>query len=235
MSPGEYFGDWRAVVDVGMAEHAVNSLLKEKAVVCPVVKDVFKAFEHCSYGNLRCVVLGQDPYPQLRNGRPIAQGIAFANANTTRESDYSPSLKVLMESVIDFSIPHNNITFDPTLVSWEEQGVLLLNSSLSCKVGSIGSHILMWRPFIVSLLRNLSKYNTGIVYVLMGNVAQSFEDSINPRFNTIFKCPHPSYYARTGLEMPHSLWVNINKILIEINGYGIEWYEKQENQECHHM
>ena len=84
--------------------------------------------------------------------------------------------------------------------------------------------MLMWRPFIKSLLTNLSKYHTGIVYVLMGTVAQSFESYINKQFNHVVHIRHPSWYVRQKQRMPSDIWQEINSILIAQNGYGIEWF-----------
>ena len=144
----------------------------------------------------------------------------------TPEKDYSPSLKVLRESVIDFTKPHGIITFDPSLEKWEEQGVLLLNTSLTCELGKTDSHSLLWKPFTQSLLTNLSKYTVGIVYVLMGSYAQSFERCINTKFNFVIRCRHPSYYARTNTGMPSDVWKQVNNILIGQSGYGIEWFKE---------
>ena len=156
----------------------------------------------------------------------MATGIAFANSLDTQDNSYSPSLEILRESVIDYTIPHRTIIFDPSLEKWEEQGVLLLNSALTCEVGRVGSHYLLWRPFIISLLTNLSKCSSGIVYVLMGSQAQSLEPYINKQFNHVIHIRHPSYYARTKSRMPSDVWQKINNILIGQNGYGIEWYKE---------
>jgi len=84
----------------------------------------------------------------------------------------------------------------------------------------------MWRPFIKSLLINLSKATTGVVYVLMGEAAISLEPYINKDFNHIIRIRHPAWYARNKIRMHSDIWRNINKILIGQNGYGIEWYEE---------
>lgn len=166
------------------------------------------------------------PYPTMVNGIPVATGVAFANSKDTLEEDYSPSLNILIDSIIDFTLPHGNIIFDSSLEKWETQGVLLLNSALSCIAGKTGSHTLMWRPFIKSFLLNLSNYDTGIIYVLMGKEAQSFEPYINKQYNHIIKVNHPSWYARNHISMPSNLWYQINDILIDKYGYGIEWYKE---------
>ena len=129
-------------------------------------------------------------------------------------------------SVIDYTIPHRRVIFEPDLEKREEQGVLLLNSALTCELGRVGSHTLLWRPFITSFLTNLSKCSSGIVYVLMGSQAQTLEPYINSHFNHVIRIRHPSYYARTKTKMPSDIWSQINNILIGLNGYGIKWYKE---------
>ena len=237
MTMQEYFGDWCKVIDTAEADRILRKLAASKQVICPQVKDVFKAFRLCSLHDLKAIILGLDPYCDLVDGKPRATGIAFGNSSDTLECNYSPSLDVLMESIIDYSMPHERVIFDPSLEKWESQGVLMLNSALSCLAGRIGSHALMWRPFIRSFLTNLSGYDSGIVYVLMGTEAQSFEHCINPRYNHIIKTRHPSWYARNHTQMPSDLWQRINDILIGHYGFGVEWYKEykflneQENEE----
>lgn len=236
MSIEEYFGDWARIIDIREADRILRKLSVTKQMVCPRIKDIFKAFTLCSLPSLKVVILGQDPYFDLNEKTPKATGIAFGNSIGTSQENYSPSLEILRESVIDFSYPHGNITFDPSLEEWEAQGVLLLNSALSCFAGKPGSHYLMWRPFITSFLSSLSNSTSGIVYVLFGSVAQGYAPCINKKYNHIIKVKHPSWYARNKCQMPSDLWYSINKILEGIYGYGIEWYkedkflDRQENE-----
>ena len=222
MTIEEYFGDWSKIVDLKEADRILKSLTLSKQSICPQFKDIFRAFKLCPFKELRVLIIGQDPYPQ----KGIATGIAFANSPNTQEDSYSPSLEILRESVIDYTIPHRTTIFDPSLEKWESQGVLLLNSALTCQLGRVGSHSLLWRPFIKSLLTNLSKQTCGIVYVLMGTEAQSFEPYINKQFNHVIRIRHPSYYARTKTKMPSEIWQEVNNILIGQNDYGIEWYQE---------
>lgn len=238
MTKEEYFGDWSRIIDLSEADHILKKLstlsCQDNKTICPQLKNIFKAFHLCPLHSLRVVLMGQDPYPNLRafpwdssQGRaPVATGLAFANSPDTPEDSYSPSLEVLRESVIDFSVPHRTIIFDPSLEKWSNQGVLLLNAALSCEAGRIGSHSLMWRPFIRTVLTNLSTYHPGLVYVLMGSAAQSFEDCINKQNNHVLYSKHPSWYARQKQKMPSDLWQQINSILIALNGYSIEWYKE---------
>jgi len=218
MTIQEYFGDWSKVVDLHEADRIIKKLSASNHIICPQLKDIFKAFNLCPLNNLRAILIGQDPYPQ----RGIATGLAFANSSDTIQ--LSPSLEILKESVINYTIPHRTINFDPSLEKWEAQGVLLLNSALSCELGRVGSHMLMWRPFMKSLLTNLSYYHTGLVYLLMGTQAQTLEPYINKQFNHVVRIRHPSWYARQKQRMPSDIWQEINSILIGQNGYGIEWF-----------
>ena len=222
MTIREYFGDWSKVVDLNEADRILKKLTSSGIPICPSAKDVFKAFRLCSLNSLRVCVIGMDPYPQ----KGVATGIAFGNSKDTPSESYSPSLEIIRESVIDFTKPHGIITFDPSLEKWEEQGVLLLNSALTCQLGRVGSHTLLWWPFMKSLLTNLSCYHTGVVYILMGNQAQNLEPFINARFNHIIRIRHPSWYARNKARMPSDVWNEVNEILIGQNGYGIEWYQE---------
>lgn len=225
MTIQEYFGDWSSVVDINEVKRVMTKLQALKVPICPLLKNTFKAFELCPLHELRVCIIGQDPYNNYINNKPVATGLAFANSSDTPKEKYSPSLEVLKESIINFSMPHNRIIFDPSLEKWEEQGVLLLNTALSCEKGKPSSHMLLWRPFITSLIANLSKYTSGIVYVLMGSSAQSLEPYIGKN-NYVIRCRHPSYYARTHIKMPSSIWQEIDNILIGQNGYGIEWYKE---------
>lgn len=227
MTVEEYFEEWSRVVDTKEADRLIHTIMASKVSICPRMNNIFRAFKECEYSNLRVVILGQDPYPQLRKDKsPVATGLAFANSSDTTNEHLSPSLKVLSNSLIDFSIPHKTIIFDPSLEKIASQGVLWLNSALTCQTGRIGSHSLMWRPFIKSLLLNLSRHRTGIVYVLLGSEAQSFEPYINNKSNHVIRCRHPAYYARTHTAMPPDTWYQVNRILVGQNGYGINWFEE---------
>ena len=93
----------------------------------------------------------------------------------------------------------------------------------------VGSHTMLWRPFISKLLKNLSEHDTGIIYVLFGRQAQTFEPYINKQFNDIIKVEHPAYFARTGKIMPYSVFTDINKLLKGKYGTEIEWYQDSNN------
>lgn len=162
------------------------------------------------------------PYPQ----KGVATGILFGNNKEVIEENLSPSLQIIKEAVINFEIPHHHITFDNSLEIWAKQGILMINSALTVEMNRIGSHVMLWRPFIANLLKRLSDNETGIIYVLFGRQAQSFKPYINKNFNTILEENHPAYYARIGTKMPSTLFNKIDELLIGKYGETIEWYQE---------
>ena len=224
MTIEEYFGGWTKVIDKTELNHVLSVLSKEylSKSVCPNQTDVFKAFKLCPFEDLKVVFLGQNPYPQ----KGVATGILFGNKKEVPEEDLSPSLKIIKEAVINFEIPHNNIIFDQTLENWAKQGILMINSALTVEMNKIGSHVMLWRPFISKLLKNLSESSCSIVYVLFGKQAETFNPYINKKFNHVLKIEHPAYFARNRIKMPHYLFTEIDKKLNDIYGYSIKWYEE---------
>lgn len=223
MTPQEYLGDWSKVIDF----KELSIVLKElqginPELLCPSPSNVFKAFKLCPYNNLKVIFAGQDPYPQ----KGVATGVLFGNKIRTPEDKLSPSLEVIKECCINYHIPHGPIEFDNTLESWAKQGILMINSALTCKVNEIGSHTMLWRKFMISLFRNLSRRETGIIYVLFGKQAQTFEPYINKDFNNIIKVEHPAYFARANKEMPHEVFTTIDEILQNRYGETIKWYNE---------
>ena len=224
MTIDEYFGDWMKVLDRKETVKIMNWLkTTDSSTLCPSIKNIFKAFKLCSYNECKVIFVGQDPFPQ----KGVAQGILFGNSSNTPEDKLSPSLKVVKESVINFDIPHNLITFDPTLESWAKQGILMLNSALTTEVGKVGIHTLKWRPFIGSFLKNMSEKNPGIIYVFFGSQAKSLNTYINNNNNYKLFIEHPAYYARLNKRMPSDIWYTVQKLVYNIYGTSIEWYKEE--------
>lgn len=216
-----YLGDWVDHIDKKELNTILNILGKEYSIktIEPSQVNVFKAFNLCQYKDMKVLFLGMDPYPQ----RGVATGILFGNNS---DKSPSPSLQVLKECVIDYTSPFNNIIFDHSLESWSKQGILMLNSALTVETNKIGSHVMLWRPFISSLLQNISISNSGIVFVLFGEQAQTFTPYINGITNHIINVKHPSYYVRIGQKMPREWFIELNRILKNLYNEDIKWFIK---------
>lgn len=220
MTLEEYFGDWIKVIDK-VELNKVIFKLKSMSNYTPSMSNIFKAFELCKYNDMKVVFLGYDPYPQ----KGVATGILFGNSKETKEEDLSPFLKIVRDAAIDLHMPHNSIIFDQTLESWAKQGIFMINSALTVEINKVGSHTMLWRPFISKLLRNISNINTGIIYVLFGRQAQTFKPYIG-KFNDIIEIEHPAYFARTNKEMPSEIFYKVNKLLKNKYGSTIQYYQE---------
>lgn len=224
------FQKWKYLIDVKALQDILSLLNVSYQVmgVTPDKKDVFNCFTECPYEKLKVVMIGLDPYPQ----KGVATGLAFANKEGTKE--LSPSLSVLREALFN---PHNpsiwptgeNVNelknnFDITLKHWANQGVLLLNAALTTKIGFSEMHTDLWRPFITTLLTELSLRNPGIVYILYGTIAKNLGVYINHAHNLVLHEDHPSYYARFNKEMDDRMFINANNYLKEHYGETIDWY-----------
>lgn len=219
MSIEEYFGDWMKCIDRNLLLNTMKQI--NRSTCTPVVKNWFKAFELCNYNDLRIVFLGYDPYPQ----RGVATGILFGNNKEVSKEDLSPSLQIIKEAAINFEIPHKSIIFDQSLESWARQGILMINAALTTEIGRTGVHTMIWRPFIKHLIIKLSEYNTGIIYVLFGEQARTFEPFIGKN-NIILKEKHPAYYARTNTRMPSKVFREIERLIKSKYNEKINFYEE---------
>lgn len=223
MTIDEYFGDWMKVLDRNETMKIMGWLRSiNQSTLCPSIRNVFKAFKLCPYNECKIVFIGYDPYPQ----KGVAQGVLFGNSSDTPENKLSPSLQIVKESVINFEIPHNLITFDPTLESWAKQGILMINSALTTEIGKVGVHIMKWRPFMIAFLKQMSLINPGIIYVLFGSQAQILEPYIG-KSNYVLKIEHPAYFARLNKRMPSNIWHRINDLVYSLYGERIEWYKEE--------
>lgn len=218
----EIFGDWIQVVDTESLAPILKYLQTTSIPYTPFSHLVFRAFWECNYSKLRVVIVGQDPYPQ----EGVAQGIAFANNPSVNAGLWSPSLQVIENTLQGDDLPFHS--FDSMLIDWCKQGILLLNSALTTEVNNIGSHTMLWRPFISKLLDNLAKQKPNVIFVLLGSQAQSFAPYIAKHGCTIVKAPHPAYYVRLGQTYypdNENPFLKIDNIIKERGEQPIIWAE----------
>lgn len=156
---------------------------RENKKVYPLKKNIFKAFDLLPPKKIRVVIVGEDPYSQtMSNGKPLADGLAFSippNGVTPRSLDHI--FRSLEKE--GFRAPPNG-----NLRTWVDQGVLLLNSSLTLCAGQPGSNERIWLPFIRKVLDYLGQINPNLIYLLWGRKAQSLSPHIT---GTIIKSQHP--------------------------------------------
>ncbi|MBT8196394.1 MAG: uracil-DNA glycosylase [Bacteroidia bacterium] len=156
-------------------------------VIYPPGKFIFSAFNHTPLNNVKVVILGQDPY----HGLGQAHGLCFSvNSNVK----VPPSLNNIYKELnadIGMHIPqHGN------LESWADQGVLLLNATLTVRASQAGSHQNKgWEIFTDSVIKKISEKKKGVVFLLWGRYAQAKEELINGINHYILKTTHPSPFS----------------------------------------
>jgi uracil-DNA glycosylase len=166
-----------------------NFLVKERAIakVYPPGKFIFNAFNLTPVSRVRAVILGQDPY----HGHGQAHGLCFSVPHGVRPP---PSLNnIYRELNQDLGIPvveHGN------LEKWAQQGVLLLNATLTVRADQAGSHQKRgWETFTDAAISALSKNFAGIVFLLWGRYAQAKEELIDSGKHLVLKAAHPSPFS----------------------------------------
>ena len=154
-------------------------------VVYPPHDEVFSAFKITPFDQVKVVILGQDPY----HGPNQAHGLCFSVKPGIQPP---PSLvnmyKELANDIEGFKIPDHGY-----LISWAQQGVLLLNTVLTVEQGQAHSHKhLGWEKFTDRVIQGLSDENQDIVFLLWGSHAQKKGASIDTKKHIVLKAPHPS-------------------------------------------
>jgi len=181
----------------------------------PVLKEIFRMMQECPYNELKVVIVGQDPYPQAG----AADGIAFSCRPTEK---IQPSLKAMFKD-IEKTVYPDGMKWDTDLSRWSKQGVLMLNTSLTCEIGNPGSHEELWKPFMRNLFDMLNTYNTGLCYVYMGQKAREWHKSISSN-NYKFFTTHPAAAGYNGgVWDSGDLWNNINRVMEQMYGQKINW------------
>tara|TARA_R110000851_G_scaffold56447_1_gene131927 strand:+ start:4563 stop:5252 length:690 start_codon:yes stop_codon:yes gene_type:complete len=196
----------------------INEEYKSGKKIFPNKRNIFKAFTDTDYNKLKVVILGDNPYA---NDKDI--GIAFANEEKHGVYISEPLSKI--EQCITNNVKDGLHFMDYDLNNWSKQGVLCINTSLSSIRGQEGSHAFYWSYFMKYLLKSLSEVNTGIIYCLWGNQAQSFKQYINTKNNYILEFTNPSDAVKKGIDWNCTHFNDINKIIEKNNGKSecINW------------
>ena len=155
--------------------------------VYPPGKFIFNAFEKCTFDNTKVVILGQDPY----HGYNQANGLSFSVNDGVA---MPPSLQNIFKEIkedLAIAIPRSG-----NLERWAEQGVLLLNSTLTVRAGEAGSHQKKgWETFTDSVIKCISEEKEHVVFMLWGKYAQDKGTVIDGSKHLILKAKHPSPMA----------------------------------------
>jgi len=195
----------------------------------PAPNDIFKVFR-MPLKDIKVVLLGQDPYSTPGD----AVGLSFVNG----ADKVPPSLRVIYREIL------NSTGKEGDIKSWEQQGVFLLNTSLTVETGKPLSHSPYWKPFIINVIKYIS-FHQPCIWFLWGKAAQSFqiyiyhpfdlskynnetimEVPVTNDYNYIFRAPHPASEVYSGgssgfYGCNHFIYSNI--VLIKLRKTNINW------------
>lgn len=160
----------------------------ENEVCYPSKERIFNAFNLCPFNNVKVVILGQDPY---RGNH--AMGLSFSVPNGVK---LPPSLRKIYKEIEEdlcYSMPESS----GNLTRWAEQGVLLLNTTLTVRAGAANSHKnLGWQEFTDAVIKALSEHHEHIVFMLWGNNAKKKKNLIDINRHCIIESYHPAAMPR---------------------------------------
>lgn len=184
--------------------------------IFPPQKDIFNAFRYTKLSEVKVVILGQDPY----HGPNQAHGLSFS---VWPGVPVPPSLiniyKELAKDILDFQYPNHGY-----LVSWAQQGVLLLNTVLTVEQGKAHSHAhLGWEIFTDKVIVAINKYCTGVVFLLWGAHAQKKGQFIDNKKHFVLKAPHPSTISAHRGFFGCQHFSKTNEIIIKQGLNPIDW------------
>jgi uracil-DNA glycosylase len=170
---------------VELIEFVKNEYLS--GTIYPPGKEIFKAFDSCAFDETKVVIIGQDPY----HGPGQANGLCFSVKDGVR---VPPSLvNIFKEIHADLGKP---IPKSGDLERWANQGVLLLNATLTVKAGTPGSHQNKgWESFTDAVIRKISDEKESVVFLLWGAYAQKKGEIIDRSKHLVLMSAHPSPFS----------------------------------------
>jgi uracil-DNA glycosylase len=189
--PGQLHSSWQAVIGDELEKTYMQALREflrqEKAAgktIYPPSPLIFNAFNHTPFEKVRVVIIGQDPY----HGPNQAHGLSFS---VPAGVDLPPSLQNIFKEIsADLGV---KMSKNGDLTPWAEQGVLLLNATLTVEQAQAGSHQNKgWEQFTDAAIAALNKHREDLVFVLWGSYAQKKGAFIDENKHLVLKSVHPS-------------------------------------------
>ncbi len=195
--------------------------LNGRVKVYPPRELVFNAMRLTPFEEVKVVILGQDPYINESKGTPEAHGLCFS---VKEGIPAPPSLKNIFQEIRNSVYDGQPREFSTDLSRWAEQGVLLLNASLSVLAGQSNSHAnLGWQRLTDNIIETVSDRLDNIVFMLWGSFAQKKEPLIDKTKHLVLKTSHPSPLSAHRGFLGSGVFVKCNAYLRQHGKTPIEW------------
>ncbi|WP_405370844.1 uracil-DNA glycosylase [Phocaeicola sp.] len=187
----------------------------QTTVVYPPGKLIFNAFNLCPYPKVKVVIIGQDPY----HGPGQAHGLCFS---VNDDIAFPPSLQNIFKEIQDdLGTP---IPTSGNLTRWAEQGVLLLNATLTVRARQAGSHQRKgWEEFTDAAIRALAENREHLVFILWGSYAQKKGAFIDRNKHLVLTSVHPSPLSAYNGFFGNKHFSRTNEYLVQHGEQPIQW------------
>ena len=183
--------------------------------IYPDKYDIFNALHFTSYKDIKVVILGQDPY----HGPNQAHGLSFSVNPGIKTPPSLLNIYKELNSDLGCHIPNNGY-----LKKWADQGVLLLNTSLTVRAGEANSHkSIGWEIFTDKIISLVNEKEDPVVFLLWGNNAIKKKNLITNKRHLILTSVHPSPLSASRGFLGSKPFSKINNFLISINKKPIDW------------
>lgn len=197
--------------------------------LAPSSSNTFRCFLETPLNDLKIIMLGMCPYHSFKDDKPIADGLLMSCSITGYPQ---PSLIKFYDAIEGELYEGLNLNSfrNPDLSYLAHQGVLLLNAALTVEYNVPGTHLKCWEPFMKYLFENVLD-TAGVPVILLGENAKKCVKYISP-FTNIFSVSHPASAAYGNKYWdPNGLFKDVNKILMDNNGYTINWLDIKESDD----
>ncbi len=184
-------------------------------IIYPPGNLMFNAFEKTPFSKVKVVLLGQDPY----HNQGQAHGLSFSVSDGVTKP---PSLiNIFKELNTDLGLP---VPPNGNLEQWAQQGVLLLNASLTVRQNEPGSHSKIgWLQFTDSIIKKISDEKNGVVFLLWGKFAQEKQSLIDETKHLVLKAAHPSPFSADKGFFGCKHFSKTNEFLMQQGLQPIDW------------
>lgn len=212
---------WKSFLEMESKKDYFKTLSKfikdeyQNKTIYPKQEDIFQAFNLCPFNQVKVVIVGQDPY----HGPDQANGLAFA---VQKDSKLPPSLQNIFKEIqSDLKLQSEK---NGDLSRWAQQGVLLLNSTLTVQKETPGSHQKKgWEIFTDNVIKKLSDEKEKLVFILWGNYAKKKGAVIDRKKHLIIESQHPSPFSAYNGFFGSKPFSKTNTYLKKHNQKEIDW------------
>ncbi|MHA7111107.1 uracil-DNA glycosylase [Sunxiuqinia elliptica] len=183
--------------------------------IYPPAKLIFNAFDQCPFDQVKVVILGQDPY----HGPGQAHGLCFSVNDDIR---FPPSLRNIFKELqqdVGKEVPQTG-----NLTSWAQQGVLLLNATLTVRAAQAGSHQKKgWETFTDAVIDKVNQLKENVVFILWGSYAIRKGEFIDQNKHLVLTSVHPSPLSASRGFFGNNHFSKTNSFLVEHGLEPVQW------------